>query len=355
MSIAYRPTFQRTARLVRWLAEASALRSWILSQTVDVSWLAPARREAMVRSAHFSTRIEGNPLTLPQVGALAEGRDVPAEARAKREILNYFAALRWIWRSSPPRRLGETSLLLLHRLLVRGVVPAPEAGAYKTRPNAVVQGSRVIYRPPPPEAAAILTRSLLRWMNSDECREEHPAVAAAVVHHRMVSIHPFMDGNGRTARALESWLLFRSDFDTHHIFALDEYFESDRGRYYEKIQDARRRDGDLTRWVEYVGEGIVETLRKTQRRIQSLQAGRPSGRRMVVSRPQERILQALSELPGIGGGELARTLGMTRSHLSKLIQPLIRGGLIHKEGSTKAARYRPAPPSSTRDTGHGAI
>src|SRR5260370_42275667 len=99
MDIAYHPKFERSAGLVKNLTEAYGMKSWIDQQALDVSWIASSQREAVIRLAHYSTRIEGNPLTLPEVAALAEGKDIPVEERAKKEVMNYFAALRWIWRS----------------------------------------------------------------------------------------------------------------------------------------------------------------------------------------------------------------------------------------------------------------
>jgi Fic family protein len=339
MKIIYHPEFVRSARFVQYLTRASSLCAWIQEQAINISWIAPTQRDALVRLAHYSTRIEGNPLTLPEVEALSMGKDLAVEEHAKREVLNYFAALRWIWRKSPPRRIEEKDFFHLHKLLTQGLLPAAESGAYKTKPNAVFKGTKIIYSPPPPEAAPILTRSLLQWLNSSEAGIEHAVVVAAIAHHRLVSIHPFMDGNGRMARAVESWLLYRRGFDTHHIFALDEFFDIDRERYYNEIQKVRQRGGDLTSWLEYVGEGITETLQKTQRRIQALRAKVPASK-VTLNRQQERILRIIGEAPRLGGGELARSLGITRSNLSKLLQPLVRSGLVIKEGSTKAAVYR---------------
>ncbi len=339
MEVLYQPKIERSARLVHHLSQASSLCAWIQEQTVDVSWIAPTQRDTLVRLAHYSTRIEGNPLTLPEVEALAMGKSLAIEEHAKQEVLNYFAALRWIWTKSPHRKITEENLLHLHKLLTKGLLPPPEVGAYKTKPNAVFQGGRVIYTPPPPEAAPILTRALLQWLNSNEAGMEHAIVEAAIAHHRLVSIHPFIDGNGRIARALESWILYRRGFDTQHIFALDEFFDADRERYYNEIQKVREQGEYLTSWLEYVSEGTVEMLRKTQMRIQILRAKMPISK-LTLNRQQERIMRILGETPRLGGGELARSLGMTRSHLSKLLRPLVKAGLVIKEGSTKAAAYR---------------
>ncbi len=337
MDVAYLPKFERSARLVRNLTEASSLSSWFAQQMVDVSWIASTQRDTLVRLAHYSTRIEGNPLTLPEVEALAAGKDLAVEERTKLEVLNYFAALRWIWKSAPWLP-DERSLLKLHKMLTQGILPAGEAGAYKSRPNAVFANGRVIYKPPPPEAASILTGALLDWVSSAGAAEEHAIIVAGVAHHRLVSIHPFMDGNGRIARALGSWLLYRKDFDTHHIFALDEFFEQDRNRYYAEIQKVRDNHDDLTSWLEYSSEGILQTLKKTQLRIHALRLKKPAAK-IVLLPKQERILQILSQTPSAGGGGLARALNITRSHLSKLIRPLIKTGLIVKKGSTKSSHY----------------
>ena len=164
-------------------------------------------------------------------------------------------------------------------------------------------------------------------------------MVAAIAHHRLVSIHPFMDGNGRTARALGSWLLYRRGFDTHHIFAVDEFLDTVRERYSREIQDVREKGDNLTSWLEYVGEAIFETLQKTQTRIQALRARQPASK-MVLTASQERILQILVETPAMGGGGLARALRVTRRGLRKMIQPLLSAGLIRKEGATKSATYR---------------
>lgn len=338
MSVSYNPKFERSAKLVRQLSDASGICSWINQQTVSVSWIAPTQRESLIRLAHYSTRIEGNPLTLPEVEALADGKDLPVENRAKQEVLNYFSALRWIWKNSH-FHIKEKALLKLHKIIIQGLLPNSESGSYKTKPNAVFSHGRIIYKPPPPEAAPILTQGLLSWLNSKQSIDEHPVIIAAIAHHRLASIHPFMDGNGRVARAVESWILYRRGFDTHHIFALDEFFDLDRNRYYREIQKVRYERDDLTSWLEYIGEGILETLRKTQMRIQALRVKKPASK-ILLTQKQERILQILSQSPHIRGGNLARSLGITRSNLSKLLKPLLKYGMVVKKGSTKAAIYQ---------------
>lgn len=336
--IEYFPKFERSATLVRHLTKATALMSWINQQAIDVSWIAKCQRESLIRQAHFSTAIEGNPLTLQEVAALAAGKEIIASDHARLEILNYFASLRLIW-SKLSARISERQLLHLHKVLTKGVLAPEGVGTYKTRPNAIFSNGKIIYKPPPPEVAPLLTQALLNWINSDVSQQEHAIVVAAIAHHRLVSIHPFADGNGRASRLLESWILFNRGFDNQHIFALDEFFEIDRSRYYRKIQDARDNGDNLSDWITYVAEGVVETLQKTKVRIQALGAGAVHTK-LSLNPKQERILHILAQQPRAGGSELVKVLGVSRSFLSKLLKPLIDSRLIIREGSTKSASYR---------------
>jgi len=335
--IEYHPKFERNALLIRHLTHATALMSWINQQTIDVSWIARCQRDSLIRQAHFSTAIEGNPLTLQEVAALAAGEEIVASNQSRQEVLNYFAALRLIW-SKLSARITERQLLHLHKVLTKGVLQPSEIGTYKTRPNAIFGNGKIIYQPPPPKVAPMLTKALLNWINSDS-QKEHAIVAAAIAHHRLVSIHPFADGNGRASRLLESWILFNRSFDSQHIFALDEFFEIDRSRYYREIQDARDNGDDLSCWIAYVAEGVVETLQKTKVRIQALGAS-PTATKVSLNTKQERILHILAQQPCASGSDLAKTLGIGRSFLSKLVKTLIDSGLIIRDGSTKSASYR---------------
>jgi len=339
MDIKYTPKYERSAELVGHLAGASALLETIKSLNRGDIWVPRARRDALARHAHYSSRIEGNPLTLPEVEALVEGKEIRAEGNARREILNFLAAMRWIWKKGIRKGVAEKSLLEVHGILTKGLIPQSESGHYKTVQNAVYKGRAVIYRPPPPEAAPFLTRALLAWINSREAAKEHPVVVAGVAHHRLVSIHPVLDGNGRLARLLEAWILYERDFDTDHIFALPEFYEADRDRYYREIQQVRDHGDELTSWLEFVGEGVVETLDKTKRRVDSREySGKATPIRLNKS--QKAILNMLAAGKPVSGPELCGHLGISRSLLSRWLKPMLQAKLVVKEGSTKAAIYR---------------
>ena len=90
--MSYQPQFTVTPALLARVEQIAALRERILAATVQVRWIPALQKDTRTRNTHSSTAIEGNPLTLEQVRAVEEGREIPAvAARAKREVVNYFA------------------------------------------------------------------------------------------------------------------------------------------------------------------------------------------------------------------------------------------------------------------------
>jgi Fic family protein len=337
--LSYTPRFQLTPSFLNLITQATELRAWIARSVIDVVWLPRLQRETASRLAHSSTSIEGNPLTLPEVEALARGETTGPVTPAVREVLNCLAAMRWIWNQKPRAALTEDTLLQIHRLLTKDLLPALSVGHYKTRPNRIVDSQgRTVHTPPPPEQARSLTQELIAWISSPEAAELHAAIVSAVAHHRLVSIHPFSDGNGRVARALGVWVLYTRGFDTHHLFALDEQFEADRARYYLKIQQARDLDDDLTYWLDYVGDALVATLRQTRNRIQSL-AVSVRAPRILLTRRQEDVLRLLRDKGRLKSPDIERAFRVSRARVGQIVTPLITAGLVLREGQTRATTY----------------
>lgn len=336
----YGPRFEISKELLWLVAEAAELRAWIRGAVVGVSWLPALQRDSAARLAHSSTAIEGNPLSLADAEALARGEDIAAASSDKREVLNYLAAARWIASGKAPVRITEKDLLRLHRQLTRGVLPGEACGAYKRKPNRVVDAKgRTVYTPPPPDKARALTRALLDWLNAPATLDLHPIVTSAIAHHRLVSIHPFFDGNGRLARAVAMWILAARGFDTEHLFALDEFFEKDRQLYYDKVQQARDLDDVLTYWLDYVARGVVETLKATRTRIESLRVAHASTK-LVLTRRQEDVLRLLRDRGRLRSPDIEKAFGVTRARVAQILKPLTDAGLVVREGQTRATMYR---------------
>jgi Fic family protein len=253
-------------------------------------------------------------------------------ARAKREVLNYFAALRFVEKNAAPSPITHEKILRLHKIIAGDVMDQGTAGRYR---NIAVRVGR--YVPPPPGDVSGLMFELLGWWNKESARLS-PVLSSAIVHHRFESIHPFADGNGRAGRALALWELYRRGFDTHHIFSVDEFYWEDRPRYYAALDAVRREGGDLTGWLEYAAGGLQLTLERVWTRVQKFSAG--STRTKLVLRPkQEQLLQLLRDHKSMTPQEIWDALGVTKQGTMKLMQPLLDAGLVRRVGTRKTGRY----------------
>jgi Fic family protein len=331
--MSYQPQFNITPALLSRAEQIAALRERILAVTVEVPWIPALQRDTRTRNTHSSTAIEGNPLTLEQVRAVEEGREIPAvAARAKREVINYFAALRFVEKNAAKKTLSHEEILRLHKIMAGDVMEQGTAGRYRT---IAVRVGR--YVPPPPGDVSGLMFELLAWWNK-ESPKMSPVLSSAIIHYRFESIHPFADGNGRTGRALALWELYRRGFDTHHIFSVDEFYWENRPRYYAALDAVRRKGEDLTGWLEYAAEGLQLTLERVWTRVQKLSAG--STRTKLVLRPkQEQLLQLLRDHKSMTPQEIWDALGVTKQGAIKLMQPLLDAGLVRRVGTRKSGRY----------------
>jgi Fic family protein len=330
--MAYEPHFSISPRLLSLVESVAALRERIQSAAVELSWVPALQKDTRTRNVHASTAIEGNPLTLEQVRALEEGRALAAsDQRSQREVLNYFAGLRYIEKNSTKKRIRHHDVFELHRLLADGVMDQGRAGRYRT--VAVRVGD---YVPPPPADVSGLMFELLEWWGS-EAVQLSPVLSSAILHYRFEAIHPFADGNGRTGRALSLWELYRRGFDTHHIFSVDEFYWEDRPRYYAALAAVRREGEDLSGWLEYCAEGLQQTLERAWLRVQAFDVKSPD--KLVLRPKQERLLQLLRDHGRLAPAEIWKALGVSRQGAMDLLRPLIEAGLIEKIGTKKSGRY----------------
>lgn len=328
----YEPQFSITPGLLAQVETVAALRERILGAAAELSWIPALQKDTRTRNVHASTAIEGNPLTLEQVRALEEGREPAAsDVRSRREVLNYFAGLRYVEKHAAKKTIRHEDLFELHRILAGEVMDQGEAGRYR---SIAVRVGR--YVPPAPGDVSGLMLELLEWWNR-KSGALSPVLSSAILHHRFETIHPFADGNGRTGRALALWELYRRGFDTHHIFSVDEYYWEDRPRYYGALDAVRRQGEDLTSWLEYSAEGLRQTLERVWLRVQTFNVESPE--KLVLRPRQERLLHLLRDHGSMAPSELWAALAVSKQGAMDLLRPLLEAGLVEKIGGKKTGRY----------------
>lgn len=333
----FEPRFTIRPQLLALVEQVAVLRERIQGAAVELAWIPALQKDTRARNGHASTAIEGNPLTLEQVRLVEEGRELSAVAsRPQREVLNYFAGLRYVEKHAKKKTLRHEDIFELHRRLAASVMDQGQAGRYRT--IAVRVGPHI------PSAAAEVSGlmfELLQWWNAKAVKLS-PVLSSAILHYQFEWIHPFADGNGRTGRALALWELYRRGFDSHHIFSVNEYYWEDRPAYYAALDAVRREGGELTSWLEYCAEGLRRTLDRTWTRLQSLDV---RSREKLVLRPrQEELLRLLRDHGSLAPAELWDALSISRQGAMDLLRPLLAAGLVEKVGSKKTGRYKLAQP-----------
>ena len=283
----------------------------------------------------------------PDSSALGPGRErEEQETRNANELMEYVAE--YIKRN-PSAQISEPLILEFHRVLTQGInYPYNEPGRYRN--HAVTVGP---YRPPSnEEEVRRLMAEFVDWFNTGVAASWDPVIRAIVAHFYLVSIHPFGDGNGRTSRAVESFLFYKAGVNVRGYYSLANYYYRNRPEYIENLNLVQMQgETDLTPFVAFALAGLVQELEAVHAEVlaevkilafrdharltlaESGRLGTPAG---------ERQLQFLTELPGgpvsmqilrSGGHPLSRLYRRVSSRtLSRDINSLRQLDLIVVEG-----------------------
>lgn len=326
--------YRITNRTLNTIVRITKLAEAIASKKIPPAAYRSIVKESLAKAAHYSTRIEGNPLTLEQVKSLLDGREIIAQRRAKNEVLNYIRVLENILAYQKDGYVGLKDILRMHGDLTEGTLDNPLAcGRLRDVQNYVVSGSRVIYTPPPPEKVKTMMDELVSWTNSDEARGLHPVIQAGVSHYALVMIHPFEDGNGRVARALATLILRIRGFDKKGIYAVDEYYEGDREAYYRALRQVDESKGDLTNWIEYYTEGVLYSMNTIQGIIRSLE------RSASLSPRQRRALKHVIKQGYITNKEYRKINSVSNKTAYHDLKEMVEKGVLVDEGKGRAKKY----------------
>jgi Fic family protein len=219
--------FAFTPNIVRYLQTIERVR-----ETVRLTILPPMiaeqlRFQAHVRSTHYSTRIEGNRLTLKEAEAVIQQKRVfPGMERDVKEVERYYQTLqqveKWV---EGHQSVTETRIRKIHALLYTGRRAKPTP--YRDGQNVIREArGEIVYLPPEAKDVPALISEMVGWIKRSATELPVPVIAG-VAHYQFVTIHPFYDGNGRTARTLTTWLLYQGGYDLGKFYALEEFYTED--------------------------------------------------------------------------------------------------------------------------------
>jgi hypothetical protein len=341
LHLAYQDSPRLVELLRQWDAQTAAEPPLTRRPWTNVA-LWPAARSATVAG---STGIEGNPLTAAEVDRVLTGGRVEARPTDIREVHNYNRALD-LANAAALREDFEWSQELLRRLnaAVMQGLEDDEHGEYRHGPVTVGR----IYSPPPWQLLPSLMAELVDWLRDEErC---HPLIRAGLTHLNVVSIHPWLNGNGRAARVAGSLMLMRCGVGSPELLNIESVIRGDRERYARVLQTTHGATYDpehhaATEWLEYFAELCVGRLEFQARLLDALQGD--SGL-LAMEFPRELSTQQIMVLIAasvrlIQTTDLAGALDLSAPRMRALLSSLASDGWLTAEGDGRGRRYRPGP------------
>jgi Fic family protein len=308
--------------------------------------------DAIVRQVYHGTHIEGNDLTIDQTKKVLEGENIYARERDVQEVINYRNVVKII-DDLATKRTGYDleSLLEIHKATTDRIIPPEKSGVLRQTMVVIKEEGtgKIILEPPPPHEVPFLVQDFLTWLNNPQSKAVHPILRAGITHYVLVSIHPFVEGNGRTARAFASLVMFREGYDIKRFFAIEEHFDQDLDSYYTAFWQVDKQapdiaTRDLTPWLEYFCQTVAVELTKIKEKVKKLSIDSrlrvKIGEQVALSARQVKLIEYLGDHGEAVMHDLTNVLPMvSEDTVLRDLKDLMKKGIIDKEGSTKASRY----------------
>jgi Fic family protein len=337
-----------TPEIVRHLQTIERARAEVTLTVLPPAIAEGLRLRARVRSTHFSTRIEGNRLTLVEAEqAVLEGQDFPGRERDTLEVQHYFKALAqveaWVDEEKP---IAEERIRQLHALVFTGKSNRPTP--YRDGQNVIKDsGGGIVYLPPEAADVPALMRELTEWIQTSEGELPVPVIAG-ITHYQFVVIHPYFDGNGRTARALATWILYRGGYDLGRFYALEEFYAQDLQAYYDALVTHPdhnyyfgRAEADITSWLAYFLNGMSSVFEAVAREIHA-QALAPNEQTERLLRKLDRrariVLGLFSRQEAITANDVARVLGLSARQARDVLNEWLEAGWLEVSDTARKTR-----------------
>ncbi len=335
----FKPQYSLSGKLLTAIAQTERFYGQIEALKVPKKLELNLERDNLIQSSYSSNKIEGNPLTLPEVTNLLLDDRVPTN-RDEKEVVNYFELLSDLEKYQDSE-FDVKLVKKIHSLLLDGV----DKTAGEVRNEKVVVGKyqeekgnytlKVKHEPPFHGQKDIESalKELFSWV-SDQA-DLPVVVLVGIFHHQFVYIHPFEDGNGRVCRLLSTLLFLKRQYRINKLFVLDDYYDIDRMQYSDMLHTADK--GDKTEWLEYFAEGVGYSLQSALARFENAMQGLS-----VKNRPTPKegeVLVFLKEQKEVTSSDLAKKFEVSRQQAHNLLKSLVDKGLLEQKGSTKSSYY----------------
>lgn len=339
----FNPNYSISNAIINNIKKVTLLVEALNKRTFSKTVLFELERRANSLSAHCSTSIEGNPLPLTDVKQLLKTR--PAHIRdTEREILNYNAALEDL-----NKKIGKGSfevgldlICQIQKQVTEGLIAPHRCGRLREEPVFVndPRTAQPVYLPPDHQEVKTLLTELLNFVASQR-GEIDALLLAGLFHKQFVLIHPFVDGNGRTARLATKTLLADMGLNTFNLFSFENYYNRDVTKYFSRVGEQGNfyeivSSFDFTAWLEYFTDGIVDELLRVQKELEK-ETAHPQ---QTLEAHHQVILNIIKKKGFVTDRDYSRLTERAKATRALDFKRLLEMGLIERFGKARAIHYK---------------
>ena len=337
----FEPYYIITNRLLANIKRINTLVNQLNTRRFPHVVLVELEKTAREVSSYASTSIEGNPLPLTEVKRILKSK--PAHIRdSEKEVLNYNQALKDLHDIRDKEgTLSLKRIVDIQKQVTEGLLPSFESGHLRQKPVVVndPHTNHTVYLPPEVNEVKPLMEELIHFINSNKGSID-TLIVAGIFHKQMVLIHPFMDGNGRTARLATTVLLAEMGLNTFTLFSFENYYNQNVTRYFQTVGEFGNyydlAEGiDFTAWLEYFTEGIIDELLRVEKLLPKI-AVSPN----TELKPYHMKMLAYIRKKGfISDPAYAKLVNRAKATRTKDFKKLLELNLIERKGKGKATYY----------------
>ncbi len=319
---------------------------------ITPSVLATLRVTSRLVSTHYSTMIEGNLLTQEQVGkVIGKHQHLAGRECDEKEVLGYYTALAKAEAiAGSGTAVTEPHIQLLHALVMAGRRKTAKPTQYRDGQNVIrdSQSRGIVYIRPEARDVPKLMHELAAWIMAQEKAGLPCPLCAGIAHCQFATIHPYYDGNGRTARLLTTLILHLGGYDLKGLYSLEEYYARNLGAYYKALAIGPshnyyqgRAEADITKWLEYFCDGMAESFENVRKRAREAAESGAQDRSAALRRldPRQRTaLELFSERDMITSRDVERLFGISQRAARNLLSRWVGDGLLFIADPAKKSR-----------------
>jgi cell filamentation protein, protein adenylyltransferase len=346
--MAFTPKYIITPKILKAIASIEVSRHEIIDLPITASMIASLRDSARLASTHHSTAIEGNRLSPFEVAEVIKGGGhFPNRKKDEFEVRNYYKALEFMeQRAQNANPIQEKDIKTLHGLSFEGQLkPTP----YRDAQNVIRSGKLVVYIPPKAEDVPTLVADLVEWIEASVHEDVPIPFIAGLAHYQFATIHPYYDGNGRTARLLATLILHKYGYDLKGIYSLEEYYARNLQAYYDALTvgseedyyEGHRATEDLTGFLEYFVQGMAESFDNVRLQAEKAHKSGDMDQSLLLrhlSPKQRQVLKLFLSSQRISSKDTAQFFQVSDRQARHLCQKWVQEGFLKVADSAPKTR-----------------